>query len=115
MTVRFAIAALCGALAVPVPAAAQAVVAGGVISSPVVLSGGKPGGETVVVVQPPGLAQAAVESCAGGAMIGYLIVLGTGVGSALGTPALFCGLSVAASVTSTVTGWTWRTATDLVR
>lgn len=66
---------------------------------------------SVVVVQSPGLAEAALASCAGGAMIGALVVTASGVGSMGSTAGLFCGLSVAASVVSTITIWTWRTVT----
>ncbi len=67
---------------------------------------------TVVVVQPPGLVETAVASCAGGAMIGALAVYASGVGSIGATAGLFCGLSVAASVVSTAAVWTWRLATS---
>jgi hypothetical protein len=65
----------------------------------------------VVVAQPAGFAETAVASCAGGAMIGYLVVLATGAPSPAGTAALFCGLSVAATTASTVAVWTWHKAT----
>jgi hypothetical protein len=67
--------------------------------------------DVVVVVQPPGLAESALASCAGGAMIGALVVTASGAGSVASTAGLFCGLSVAASVVSTLTFWTWRTVT----
>ncbi len=65
----------------------------------------------VVVVQPPGLAESALASCAGGAMIGALLVTASGAGGLGATAGLFCGLSVAASVVSTLTFWTWYTVT----
>ncbi len=68
-------------------------------------------GSTVVVVQQVSLAEAAMASCAGGAMIGYLLVVATGPGSPTATAALFCGLSAAATVTSSVTFWAWRAVT----
>ncbi len=66
---------------------------------------------TVVLVPQVGLAEAALASCAGGAMIGYLLVVATGPGSPTATAALFCGLSAAATVTSSVTFWAWRSVT----
>ncbi len=66
-------------------------------------------------VQPVDLAQAAVASCAGGAMIGYLAVLATGAATPVGTAALFCGLSVAATAASSIAVWTWDTTTSFVR
>ncbi len=68
-------------------------------------------GSSVVVVQQVNLAEAAMASCAGGAMIGYLLVVATGPGSPTATAALFCGLSAAATVTSSVTFWAWRSVT----
>ena len=65
----------------------------------------------VVVVQPPGLAESALASCAGGAMIGALLVTASGAGGLGATAGMFCGLSVAASVVSTLTFWTWYTVT----
>ncbi len=70
--------------------------------------------QRVIVVIPPGFAETAVASCAGGAMIGYLAVLATGAPSPLGTAALFCGLSVAATTASSVAVWTWRSTTSLL-
>ncbi len=67
---------------------------------------------TVVMVQPPGLVETAIASCAGGAMIGVLAVYASGVGAMGPTAGLFCGLSVAASVVSTAAVWTWRLATS---
>lgn len=64
-------------------------------------------------VQPTGFAEAAVASCAGGAMIGYLVVLAAG--TPLGTAALFCGLSVVATAASGIAVWTWDTATSFTR
>lgn len=66
-------------------------------------------------VQPTGFAEAAVASCAGGAMIGYLVVLAAGSATPLGTAALFCGLSVAATAASNVAVWTWDTTTSFAR
>lgn len=56
----------------------------------------------------PTIGEAAVSACAGGAAIGFLIVWGTGTGGALPTAALFCGLSVAATVSSSVAAQAWR-------
>jgi hypothetical protein len=113
--VLVALLAVAGAATI-MPAAAQpaAAVAGGVISSPTNFSGATQRGEPVVV-QSPGLAETAVASCAGGAAIGYLVVVATGFGSAIGTPALYCSLSVAASVASTVASWTWRSSAAQLR
>jgi hypothetical protein len=97
--------ALLASLIVTVPASAQAApLVGGVVSS-------SPGQE-VVVMQPSGFADTAVASCAGGAAIGYLAVVATGGVTPLGTAAMFCGLSVAATAASTVAVWTWRTMTS---
>jgi uncharacterized membrane protein YebE (DUF533 family) len=66
----------------------------------------------VVVVQPSAFADTAVASCAGGAAIGYLVVVASGGATPFATAALFCGLSVAATAASTVAVWTWRTVTS---
>ncbi len=96
-----AVAPLLAALLLITPAAAQsaAPVVGGAVSS----------------APSSGFAEAAVASCAGGAMIGYLAVLATGGPSPVGTAALFCGLSVAATTASTVAVWTWETVTSPFR
>lgn len=70
--------------------------------------------DQVVVVRPVGLTEAALSSCAGGAVIGYLLVFASGMGSANGTAALFCGLSAAATVTSAVTSAIWRGTASLL-
>ncbi len=67
--------------------------------------------QVVVVPRGPGLVEAAISSCAGGASIGYLLVYASGVGDPLATSALFCGLSAAASVTGGLTSWVWRSVT----
>ena len=97
---------LLASLLLTLPASAQtaAPLVGGVVTSN--------SGREVVVVQPAGFADAAVASCAGGAAIGYLIVVATGGPSPFGTAAVFCGLSVAATAASTVAVWTWRTVTS---
>jgi len=61
--------------------------------------------------QNAGFAETAVAACAGGAMIGYLAVLATGTPSPVGTAAMFCGLSVAATAASTAAVWTWQRTT----
>jgi hypothetical protein len=98
--------AIVAALILASPASAQAAtpLVGGVVNS-------SPGQE-VVVMQPSGFADTAVASCAGGAAIGYLAVVATGGVTPLGTAAMFCGLSVAATAASTVAVWTWRTVTS---
>lgn len=68
--------------------------------------------EQVVVVRPVSVTEAALSSCAGGAVIGYLLVFASGVGSANGTALLFCGLSAAATVTSAATSAIWRGTTS---
>jgi hypothetical protein len=73
-------------------------------------SSGTSGG--VVVVQPASFADTAVASCAGGAAIGYLVVIASGGLTPIGTAAMFCGLSVAATAASTVALWTWHTVTS---
>ena len=88
-----ALAAVLLLLAAPVPATAQE--------------------RTIVVVQQsPGVVESAIASCAGGAMIGALVVYASGLGGVGSTAGLFCGLSVAASVVSSAAVWTWRTATS---
>jgi hypothetical protein len=94
---------------VAAPAAAQttAPLVGGVVNS---------GPDQHMIAGPPaGFAEAAVASCAGGAAIGYLVVLAVGAPSPLGTAALFCGLSVAATVASAAAVWTWDAATSSFR
>jgi len=97
---------LAATLATAPQAAAQtaAPLAGGVVSS---------AGQQVIV-QPPGFAETALASCAGGAMIGYLAVLATGAATPVATAALFCGLSVAATTASNVAVWTWRETRSLI-
>jgi hypothetical protein len=46
---------------------------------------------------------------------GYLVVLAAGSATPLGTAALFCGLSVAATAASNVAVWTWDTTTSFAR
>jgi len=94
---------------VATPAAAQtaAPLVGGVINSTP--------DQQVIAGPAAGFAEATVASCAGGAAIGYLVVLAAGAPSPLGTAALFCGLSVAATVASTAAVWTWDTATSSFR
>jgi len=70
--------------------------------------------QRAVVAVPASFAETAVASCAGGAMIGYLAVATTGGASPLGTAALFCGLSIAATTASTVALWTWHRTTSLI-
>jgi hypothetical protein len=70
---------------------------------------------TVVVVEYPGLVETALASCAGGAVIGVIVVAAGGVGQIGPTAGLFCGLSAAAAVVSTATAWTWRAVTGLLR
>jgi len=65
----------------------------------------------IMLPRRPGLVEAAVSSCAGGAAIGYLIVFATGVGDPWASSTLFCGLSAAASVTGGLTSWAWRSVT----
>lgn len=69
----------------------------------------------VVQPEPPGVVESALAACAGGAVIGALVVAYAGPMEALGpTAGLFCGLSVAATVVSTATVWTWRTVTGVL-
>jgi hypothetical protein len=81
------------------------------LASPAAAQSSGPSGG-VVVVQPASFADTAVASCAGGAAIGYLVVIATGGVTPFGTAAMFCGLSVAATAASTVAVWTWRTVTS---
>ena len=68
-------------------------------------------GQQVAYSRPAGFAETAVASCAGGAAIGYLVVVAAGGVTPIGTAALFCGLSVAATAASTVAVMTWHTMT----
>ncbi len=86
---------------VAVPASAQ--VAGGVVTSP------------QYVVQAPSFTETALESCAGGAAIGFLAAWAFAGPSPGSTAALFCGLSVAATTASAITAWTWHTVTGPFR
>ena len=70
-----------------------------------------PAGAQVVVneasaVREGGITEAAISACAGGAVIG--LILASGTGAAGPTAGLFCGLSVAATVTASVATYTWR-------
>lgn len=104
MSIR-TIAAAALLVALSLPAAAQTAV-GGVVNS---------GAGQQVMSQPAGFAETAVASCAGGAAIGYLVVVATGGMTPVGTAALFCGLSVAATAASTVAVMTWHTVTSPFR
>lgn len=97
---------LAATLATAPQAAAQAAppLAGGAVYS----------GAQQVIAQPPGFAENALASCAGGAMIGYLAVLATGAATPVATAALFCGFSVAATTASSLAVWTWRKTTSLI-
>lgn len=86
------------------PTAAQTVAGGVVNSSP---------NQRVVYVESSGFAEAAVASCAGGAMIGVLAGFAVGTPSPGSTAALFCGLSVAATAASSITAWTWHKAASI--
>ena len=68
--------------------------------------------QPVIIVQPVGLTEVVVSSCAGGAVIGYLLVTVSGGGSPSGTALLFCGISAAATMTSAVVGSMWRGLTQ---
>jgi hypothetical protein len=67
--------------------------------------------QQVVIVPSPSFTESAVASCAGGAMIGYLLVAASGAGAPVATSALFCGMSVAASATGSITAWLWHRVT----
>jgi len=64
---------------------------------------------------PSSFAESAIASCAGGAAIGYLAVLATGAPNPVGTAALFCGLSVAATTASVLAVGTWHLITSPFR
>lgn len=73
--------------------------------------------DRIVVVQQeqPGIIESALAACAGGAVIGVLVVAYAGPMDAMGpTAGLFCGLSVAATVVSNATTWTWHTVTSVL-
>jgi len=59
-------------------------------------------------VREGGITEAAISACAGGAVIGLILVWASGTGAAGPTAGLFCGLSVAATVTASVATYTWR-------
>jgi hypothetical protein len=101
-TSAIALALLVALLATP--AGAQTAAGGVVNSSP---------NQRVVYVESGGFAEAAVSSCAGGAMIGFLAALAVGTPSPGSTAALFCGLSVAATTASSITSWTWYKVTSI--
>ena len=60
----------------------------------------------------PGLMDVAIPSCAGGAAVGAIIALGSGVTPAVPTAVLFCGLSVSASLAANLAARTWRATTS---
>lgn len=62
----------------------------------------------VIIVRQGSVAEAAVSACAGGAAIGVLIVWVSGTGAAVPTAGLFCGLSVAATVSAAAASQAWR-------
>ena len=103
-TRTIAAAAILVALSLPAAAQTATPLAGGVVNSGP--------GQQVVIARPASFAETAVASCAGGAAIGALVVFATGGMSPVGTAALFCGLSVAATTASTVALWTWHTVTS---
>ncbi len=63
----------------------------------------------VVVVRQGGLTEAALSACAGGAAIGFILVWASGTGAAGPTAGLFCGLSVAATVSASIASYALRT------
>ena len=66
--------------------------------------------EIIYLHQPPGIMEAALSSCAGGAILGALISYSSGVGIPTATAGLWCAMSFGASLISSGTMWTWRTA-----
>jgi len=56
----------------------------------------------------PTLMEVAISSCAGGAAVGALVAWGGGAMAPVPTAALFCGLSVTATVAANVASRTWR-------
>jgi len=62
----------------------------------------------------PGLIEIAISSCAGGAAVGALVAWGGGSAAPLPTAAVFCGLSVSATVAANVAGMTWRGLSGLI-
>ena len=76
--------------------------AGGPVSAQVVVE------RDVIVVRQCGVTEAMISACAGGAAIGAVIVWGSGTGAVLPTAGLFCGLSVAATISASVATYAWR-------
>lgn len=62
----------------------------------------------------PGLMEAAVSSCAGGAAVGAIVALGGGMTPPVPTAVLFCGLSVSATLAANLAARTWRATTSLL-
>lgn len=54
-------------------------------------------------VPPPGIVKSAATSCAGGAVIGALVVYVGGLGAVMPIAGMFCGLSVALTAAGAVT------------
>ncbi len=64
------------------------------------------------MVWQPTLMEVAISSCAGGAAVGALVAWGGGAMAPAPTAALFCGLSVTATVAANVASRTWRSTAD---
>lgn len=56
----------------------------------------------------PTLMEVAISSCAGGAAVGVLVAWGGGTMAPAPAAALFCGLSVSATVAANVASRAWR-------
>jgi hypothetical protein len=80
-------------------------------ASPAAAQGGQ---REILVLRAPSVTESAVSACAGGAAIGALIAWGTGIGAVGPSAGLFCGLSVAASLSASVASYTWRTITSFL-
>ena len=89
-------------LALGVSLLASGLVLSGPVSAQVVVE------RDVIVVRQGGVTEAMISACAGGAAIGAVIVWGSGTGAVLPTAGLFCGLSVAATISASVATDAWR-------
>lgn len=66
------------------------------------------------MVWQPTLMEVAISSCAGGAAVGVLVAWGGGAMAPAPAAALFCGLSVSATVAANVASRAWRTTTGWI-
>ena len=60
----------------------------------------------------PGVVEAAISACAGGAAVGAIVALGGGATPPVPTAVLFCGLSVSATLAANLAAYSWRATTS---